>query len=115
MNASFLIINQFYTRTDLSGPAAKFAKKKKAYGGEGPKYYSTIMLEFTRIGSVKIQQAGVAKKVGTKSMVECVKNHIAAPFQSIEIEIDKWGVADGRQAGRDPHTVTEVKKKKVKE
>jgi len=103
MNAAFLIINQFYTRTDLSGPAARFAKKKKAYGGEGPKYYSTIMLEFTRIGTVSIQKEGKKHKVGITTQVECVKNHIAAPFKIVEIDIDEWGVVPAdRKAGYPP-------------
>lgn len=103
MNAAFLIINQFYTRTDLKGPMAAYAKKKKAYGGEGPKYFSTIMLEFTRIGNVSIQKDGKKEKIGTKSLVECVKNHIAPPFKTVEVEIDVFGVVtEDRKAGRAP-------------
>lgn len=106
MNAAFLIINQFYTRTDLSGPAARFAKKKKAYGGEGPKYYSTIMLEFTRIGSLKITRDKKIVKIGIKTQVECVKNHIAPPFKTIEIDIDKWGVVSNDRKAGSPHDET---------
>lgn len=108
MNAALLLINQFYTRTDLSGPAAKYAKKKKAYGGEGPKYYSSVMLEFTRIGSLTIERKGKKIKIGTRSQIECVKNHIGKPFGMVEIEIDLYGVVGADRRAGDAPTPAEV-------
>ena len=37
-------------------------------------------------------------KIGTKSIIENVKNHLGEPFGTVEIEIDKLGVRwDGRE------------------
>lgn len=109
MNAAFLMINQFYTRTDLSGPAAKFAKKKKAYGGEGPKYFSSVVLEFTRIGTLSHERKGKKIKFGIESQVECVKNHLGQPFRVVEVEIDKYGVVGAdRRAGDAPEGLAPV-------
>lgn len=98
VSAAVILINQFYMRTDLKGPAAAFAKKTKAYGGEGPTYFSSMILEFKKIGSLKKTVKGETVKIGIKSIVEVVKNHLGEPFATAEIEIDKLGVRwDGRE------------------
>jgi RecA/RadA recombinase len=98
VSAAVILINQFYTRTDLRGPSAMYAKKTKAYGGEGPTYFSSMILEFKRIGSLSKTVKGEKVKIGTKSIIENVKNHLGEPFGTVEIEIDKLGVRwDGRE------------------
>lgn len=97
VSAAVILINQYYTRTDLKGPSAAYAKKDKAYGGDGPTYFSSMILEFKRIGSLKKTIKGEKVKIGTISMVESIKNHLGEPFVSGEIHIDKLGVIwDGR-------------------
>jgi recombination protein RecA len=92
MNAAFIIVNHFYTRTDLRGPGAAFADKDRAYGGEGPTYYSSIILKFKYREKLNKKNKDGIKRIGTVSTVEVMKNHIGVPFRKVQIEIDEMGI-----------------------
>jgi len=94
-NSSFLIINQAMAKQTTG----QWQKKTKAKGGFGPEYFSSIILEFTRMGRITKQTKGVKEKIGIVSKVEAIKNHLAPPFQSAKIEIDRLGlIYGGRKA-----------------
>lgn len=92
MNAAFIIVNHFYTRTDLHGPGARFADKDRAYGGKGPTYYSSIILKFKYREKLTKKTRDGTKRLGTVSTVEVMKNHIGTPFKKTTIEIDEMGI-----------------------
>jgi recombination protein RecA len=97
MNAAFLIINQVYTKQTTT----PWQKKTRGRGGMSPEYFSSLRLEFTPMGKITKSakdpktKKPIRKKIGITSRVEVVKNHMAPPFQTAQIEIDKKGVVFG--------------------
>jgi len=107
-NASLLLINQVYDKQTKT----PWEKKTRGCGGHGPEYFSSIRIECTRIGKVsrkktvkRIDKEGneVKKEIsivyGTKTLLECIKNHMAAPFRKVEVEIDRKGIVFGGRKG----------------
>ena len=105
-NASLLLINQVYEKQTKT----PWEKKTRGYGGHGPEYFSSARIECTKIGKITKKQIvksvnkkgdEVKKEVtvvyGTESQLECIKNHMAAPFRKVQIEIDRKGIIVGRK------------------
>jgi len=83
----FIIINQVYGKMNVS-----FGKKTTPYGGNSPYYLSALCIEMVQIGKHTKQVKGKKVKVGIKSLVTITKNHLAKPFNEVEIKIDANGV-----------------------
>lgn len=94
-NASLLLINHVYEKQTKT----PWEKKTRGYGGHAPEYFSTIRLECRAIGKItrkkKVDGKDVSVRLGIESEVECIKNHVAAPFRRVKIEIDRKGVVFG--------------------
>jgi len=90
-NAAFLIINQVTTKQTKT----PWEKKTTAKGGLAPKYFSSVRLEFTPVGKLTVERKGVKTKVGIKTQIEVVKNHLAPPFKRTIVQIDKKGIIYG--------------------
>lgn len=84
---AFVIINQLYANM------ATFGKKTTPYGGSGPAYSSSIILEFVNMGRVRPKgvKADDGHFAGTKIQIECTKNHVGQPFRKVELAIDWKG------------------------
>lgn len=98
-NASLLLINHVYDK-QVKSP---WEKKTTGYGGHGPEYFSSVRLECKYIGKIarkkKVDGKDVSIKYGIESEIECIKNHMAAPFRKVRIGIDRKGILfDGRRA-----------------
>ena len=98
---AFVIINQVYTNMN------KFGKQTTSYGGSGPEYHSAIILEFVKMGHVRPSgvKAGEGDFCGTKSQIECTKNHLAQPFKKVDVEIDFKGFVVGRSPEYAPEEI----------
>ena len=93
-NAAFLMINQVYQKQTKT----PWEKKTTGRGGMSPEYFSSIRLEFTRIGKIAKTIKGEKIKVGITSNIEAIKNHMGVPFRSARLEIDRKGIVYGRKA-----------------
>ena len=60
-----------------------FGNGEVTTGGNALKFYASVRLEVRRIGALK--EAG--EIVGNRTRVKVVKNKVAAPFQSVEVDI----------------------------
>lgn len=90
---AFVIINQVYANTN------SFGKKTTPYGGSGPEYHSTIILEFTRISSIRPPgHKSPDNFCGIETKIEVVKNHLGVPFRNVMVQIDHKGFVVGRDA-----------------
>jgi RecA/RadA recombinase len=92
-----MMINRIYQKQTKTS----FEKQTSTYGGKAPKGFSTIQLEFSQIKKLivkrKIDGDDVSLKVGMISKIENTKNHLAKPFGSIELPIDKVGFVLGER------------------
>lgn len=96
-NIAFVIINQVYTNMNT------FGKRTTPYGGSGPDYAATIILEFKQKSRVRLPKMKSPEPfVGIHVEVECVKNHIGQPFRKLEVDIDHRGFCFGRDVEAAP-------------
>jgi len=95
-NASLLLINQVYEKQTKTA----WEKKTRGYGGHGPEYFSSIRLECKRVGKISKRRKIAGKDqvlvFGIQTEVECIKNHMAAPFRKVLIGIDRKGIIVNR-------------------
>jgi len=74
-----LFINQL--RQKIGGMG--FGPNEVTTGGNALKFYSSVRMEIRRIGAIKKGD----KFVGNRTRIKVVKNKLAPPFRSIEVEI----------------------------
>ncbi|MBP6892352.1 recombinase RecA [Candidatus Babeliales bacterium] len=74
-----LFINQI--RQTISGMA--FGPKETTTGGKALKFYASLRLDVRRIGSLKKDETHFGNRVAIKA----VKNKVAAPFKSTEVDL----------------------------
>jgi RecA/RadA recombinase len=92
MKVAFVIINHVYTKSGVT-----FGKKTTTYGGEGPEYYSALMLEMARVGRIRPKgKKSPDPFCGIKTKISAEKNHMAQPFLDNEIQIDWRGLIEDR-------------------
>jgi recombination protein RecA len=60
-----------------------YGKKEQTGGGRALRYHSSLMMEITRIGSVKDGEMDI----GNETRVVCRKNQIAPPFRQAEFRV----------------------------
>jgi recombination protein RecA len=78
-NTCLLFINQIRETIGTMG----YGPKNTTPGGRALKFYASLRLEVTRIGSVK-QGEDI---VGNKVKIKAVKNKVAPPFRETEVEL----------------------------
>ena len=76
---SVLFINQL--RQKIGGMG--FGPKEVTTGGNALKFYSSVRLDIRRIGAIKKAD----KIIGNRTRIKVVKNKLAPPFRSVEVEI----------------------------
>ena len=67
-NIGMLMINQMYANIGSHGYTNS--------GGDGPDYYSTIILQLQRVGHYQVQEKGIKYKAGIDTMATVTKNHL---------------------------------------
>jgi len=67
-----------------------FGDGETTSGGSAPRFYASVIMKVTRIGSVQGKGAEKDEKVANKIKVDVVKNQIAPPFKKVICEI-KYG------------------------
>lgn len=78
-NTILLFINQI--RQTINGMA--FGPKETTTGGKALKFYASLRLDVRRIGSLKKDEVHFGNRVAVKA----VKNKVAAPFKSTEVDL----------------------------
>lgn len=78
-NAILLFINQ--VRQTISGMS--FGPKETTSGGKALKFYASVRLDIRKIASLKKNE----EHFGNRVSVKVVKNKVAAPFKSVEVDL----------------------------
>lgn len=78
-NAILLFINQ--VRQTISGMS--FGPKETTSGGKALKFYASVRLDIRKIASLKKNEVHFGNRVAVK----VVKNKVAAPFKSVEVDL----------------------------
>ncbi|MDP3787732.1 MAG: recombinase RecA [Candidatus Chromulinivorax sp.] len=78
-NAILLFINQ--VRQTISGMS--FGPKETTSGGKALKFYASVRLDIRKIASLKKNE----EHFGNRVCVKVVKNKVAAPFKSVEVDL----------------------------
>lgn len=78
-NAILLFINQ--VRQTISGMS--FGPKETTSGGKALKFYASVRLDIRKIASLKKNE----EHFGNKVCIKVVKNKVAAPFKSVEVDL----------------------------
>jgi recombination protein RecA len=78
-STTLIFINQI--RQTINGMS--FGPKETTTGGKALKFYSSVRLDVRRIGSLKKDEVHFGNRVSIKA----VKNKVAAPFRSTEIDL----------------------------
>lgn len=78
-NTILLFINQ--VRQTISG--LSFGPKETTSGGKALKFYASVRLDIRKIASLKKNE----EHFGNRVAVKVVKNKVAAPFKSVEIDL----------------------------
>jgi recombination protein RecA len=78
-NTILLFINQI--RQTINGMA--FGPKETTTGGKALKFYASVRLDIRRIGSLKHDEVHFGNRVSVKA----VKNKVAPPFKSTEVDL----------------------------
>ncbi len=78
-NTILIFINQ--VRQTMSGMA--FGPKETTTGGKALKFYASVRLDVRRIASLKKDEVAFGNRVAIKA----VKNKVAAPFKSTEVDL----------------------------
>jgi recombination protein RecA len=77
-NVALLFISQERERINVV-----YGKKEQTGGGRALRFFSSLMLEVFRTGSVKEGEV----EIGNETKVRCAKNQIAPPFREAEFRI----------------------------
>jgi protein RecA len=97
-NISFIMINQVSTKIGVA-----FGKKTQAKGGNAPKYYSALRIEFAKVGRARAHDDPKdADFCAIKTVMEIEKNHLGTPFKTAEFTIDYKGFVIDRPIERKP-------------
>jgi recombination protein RecA len=78
-NTILLFINQ--VRQTISGMS--FGPKETTSGGKALKFYASVRLDIRKIASLKKNE----EHFGNRVSIKVVKNKIAAPFKSVEVDL----------------------------
>lgn len=78
-NAILLFINQ--VRQTISGMS--FGPKETTSGGKALKFYASVRLDIRKIASLKKNE----EHFGNRVCIKVVKNKVAAPFKSVEVDL----------------------------
>jgi len=97
-NISFIMINQVSTKIGVA-----FGKKTQSKGGNAPKYYSALRIEFAKIGRARAHDDPKDSDFcAIKTVMEIEKNHLGTPFKTAEFTIDYKGFVIDRPIERKP-------------
>lgn len=81
-DTSIIFINQIRMKIGV-----KFGSPETTAGGQALKFYASVRMDIRRIGAVKASSADGAEIIGSRVRVKIVKNKVAAPFKSCELDL----------------------------